>query len=137
MALARWAREHSALLVAGVFSAGVLVACVVGGAPPRQAAKELRVRDFLRAARQWMAAAKADSDVVAALLHAAYADAYVNAARALLPDADIEAATGAPLPPLVAAVRDTQRVAVDAVLRQRAAPEPRPLKAPSSAYRAR
>ena len=125
--------------VAGaIFLAGVLLVCVAGAL--RHQAKEVRLLDFVRAARQWSAASRDDDTALAALLHAAYASAYLSAARALAPDTELEEVTRAPLAPLVEAVEQTQRAAVAALqrqLQQQAAPPAPPDRKVVGGYRPR
>jgi len=53
-------------------------------------ARILRVKDLLRASIQWHSAAKQDTNIVEALLHSSRSVAYLEAARVLMSDEDIE-----------------------------------------------
>ena len=52
-------------------------------------AKHLRVQSLLQASNQWLEASKEDDNCVSALLHASSARAYLNAARSLMPDEEL------------------------------------------------
>lgn len=53
-------------------------------------AKKLKVQNLLRAAIQWNSAATLGNDVVLSAVHASKGDAFLNAARLLMSDNDIE-----------------------------------------------
>jgi hypothetical protein len=55
------------------------------------------IRDLMRSAAQWNSRAVQDSNSLIALMHANYAMAYLNVARAISSDAEIERLTGAQL----------------------------------------
>lgn len=52
-------------------------------------AKHLRVKNLLQASNQWFQASKEDKDEVSSLIHSSSAKAYLNAARSLMPDEEI------------------------------------------------
>ena len=52
------------------------------------------VQRIVRNAQRWDAVSRQDSDNVTALLHSAYATAYTEVAMTLLPESEVERATG-------------------------------------------
>jgi hypothetical protein len=53
-------------------------------------AKQLKVKNLLRAALQWHSASTFGNDVILQAIHASKGDAFLNAARLLMSDNDIE-----------------------------------------------
>lgn len=53
-------------------------------------AKILKVDSLLRASKQWIAASKSDKDLINKIIHANGGVSYINAARALMSDEELE-----------------------------------------------
>jgi hypothetical protein len=68
---------------------------------------------LVRAAKQWLDASTRDSNLLASLLHVSHGSAYLNAARSIMSDEDIETATGVNVSQLVTIIDRQQRAAVE------------------------
>ena len=73
-----------------------------------QKAKDLRVKTFLKAADQWKLASMNDTDPIIALTHASFATAYMNAARVLMSDNELQIFINAPIEPIVKSYEKNQ-----------------------------
>ena len=56
----------------------------------RHKAKLLKTDTLLRSSKQWIAASKFDNDLISAIIHANGGVSYINAARALMSDDELE-----------------------------------------------
>lgn len=90
---------HPRVFWAAVVAAGVVVLAIVSrlagsGRSTAHNATQLRVaRRLVQQAMRWHEASDQDSNPLFAARHASYAVAYLNAARALLPDVALEQCT--------------------------------------------
>jgi hypothetical protein len=66
------------------------------------------VRDLVKSAHMYSATAVQDTNPVFALMHANYARAYLNVARTIASDAQVEAAAGQTLEKFVASIDETE-----------------------------
>jgi hypothetical protein len=79
-------------LVLTIFLCGVLAAILYSGkySAVTHKAKQLKVSSLLRASAQWGEASRKEKDPVLALVHSSTSLAYLDAARGILGDEDIE-----------------------------------------------
>ena len=85
----------------------------LGSGGSSKAAMESRtLRDLVKSAAQWAARSMQDSAPVIAVMNANYAMAYLNMARALATDAEIESNAGVPIDALIRDIEAAQSAAI-------------------------
>ena len=78
----------------------------------KNALDDRAIKDLVKSASQWTARSAQDSNALIALMNANYAMAYMNMARSVGSDTDIERVTGAAVDELLRDVESTQASAV-------------------------
>jgi hypothetical protein len=71
------------------------------------------VTGLVRASKQWLEASTNGSNPLASLLHVSYGAAYLNAARSIMSDEDIELATGVNVSQLVTIIDRRQKAVIE------------------------
>lgn len=92
---------------------GLLVLIFVVSRTSRGTALQARaLTDLVQSASQWSASSLQDSNVLLSLMHANYAMAYLNVARLLSSDSEIEATTSVRLDELLSEFKAAQSSAI-------------------------
>ena len=73
------------------------------------------IRDLVKSASQWNSRSIQDSNPIIGVMNANYAMAYLNVARSIGSDADIEMHSGMKIDALIKSVEDTQTAALDRI----------------------
>lgn len=101
--------EHGfAIAVAGIFCLSIVAKMVGGSGPSSNREKYSAAKGLVNQAVKWASMANQDSNPVYAMRHTNYANAYLIAARTLVPDSGLEQATGRDIHSLEASLRKLQ-----------------------------
>ena len=114
--------QTASLYVALFLGIFVLFLCAMMPSRKRTATKfaNLKLKEIVRSCMQLLEASKQDSNSVIRLAHANYAQAYLNVARILQTDEDIEETTGIQTEALQADLDEAQKDAMRSVAKQSA-----------------
>lgn len=92
---------------------GILVVWLIYGARTARNALDVRaLKDLVKSAAQWNSRSLQDTNAMIGLMNANYAMAYLNVARSVGSDTDIERHTGASVDELLKEVESAQKKAI-------------------------